>query len=81
MAASFAGCEALHLCNLIAQLTDQRLEPTVVYYDNQSCIKFSKNPVFHKSKHIDIQYHFLRDSLKGCSGPSMLLQTRRLQTF
>jgi hypothetical protein len=36
-----------------------------VYCDNQSCIKLSENPVFHdRSKHIDIQYHFLRDRVQ-----------------
>jgi hypothetical protein len=55
MAASSTCCEAIWLCKLIAKLIDQMLEPTVVYYDNQSCIKLSKNPVFHDhSKHIDI---------------------------
>eukprot|EP00253_Pinus_taeda_P014202 PITA_14202 len=39
-----------------------RMDPTVIYYDNQSCIKLSENPVFHdRSKHINIQYHHLRD--------------------
>ena len=34
----------------------------MIYCDNQSCIKLSKNPFFHdQSKHIDIQYHHLRD--------------------
>jgi energy-converting hydrogenase A subunit M len=34
----------------------------VIYCDNQSCIKLSKNPVFHDwSKHIEIRYHFIRD--------------------
>ena len=38
------------------------LDPTVIYCDNQSCIKLSINHVFHdRSKHIDIQYHHLRD--------------------
>ena len=36
--------------------------PTVIYCDNQSCIKLSENPIFHdRSKHIDIRYHHLRD--------------------
>jgi len=31
------------------------MDPTVIYCDNQSCIKLSENPVFHdRSKHIDI---------------------------
>jgi ATP sulfurylase len=39
-----------------------QLRPTVIYCDNQSCIKHSENPVFHdRSKHIEIRYHFIRD--------------------
>ena len=34
----------------------------IVYFDNQSCVKLSENPVFHdKSKHIEIKYHYIRD--------------------
>jgi hypothetical protein len=34
----------------------------VVHCDNQSCIKLTKNPVFHdRSKHIDMRYHYIRD--------------------
>jgi hypothetical protein len=41
------------------------LDPTVIYCDNQSCIKLSINPVFHdRSKHIDIRYHHLRDCVQ-----------------
>ena len=33
-----------------------------VFCDNMSAINLSKNPVQHsKSKHIEIQYHFIRD--------------------
>ena len=33
-----------------------------VFYDNTNAINLSKNPVQHlKSKHIEIQYHFIRD--------------------
>ena len=47
---------------ILVGLFDQRMDPTVIYCDNQSCIKLSENPVFHdRSKHIDIQYHHLRD--------------------
>ena len=32
----------------------------LVYIDNHSCVKLSKNPVFHdKSKHIEIKYHYI----------------------
>jgi hypothetical protein len=33
-----------------------------LYYDNLSAIGISKNPIQHsKTKHIDIQHHFIRD--------------------
>lgn len=38
---------------------------TVVYYDNCSTIKLSKNQVMHgRSKHIDVRFHLLRDLCK-----------------
>ncbi len=34
--------------------------------DNQSAIKLAENPEFHKrSKHIDIQYHFIRECVEN----------------
>ena len=43
-------------------LFGQELRPTIIHYDNQSCIRLSENPVFHdRSKHIEIRYHFIRD--------------------
>ncbi|GKA06395.1 putative reverse transcriptase, RNA-dependent DNA polymerase [Tanacetum coccineum] len=36
---------------------------TKIYIDNESTIYIVKNPVFHsKTKHIEIRYHFIRDS-------------------
>jgi hypothetical protein len=65
MAASMASCEAIWLRKLLAGLFDQELDPTVIYCDNQSCIKLSENPVFHdRSKHIEIRYHFIRDRVQ-----------------
>ena len=47
---------------ILVGLFDHRMDPTVIYCDNRSCIKLSENPLFHdRSKHIDIQYHHLRD--------------------
>ena len=43
----------------------QLMELTVIYCDNEICIKISENPIFHnKSKNIDIQYHHLRDCVE-----------------
>eukprot|EP00253_Pinus_taeda_P022059 PITA_22059 len=62
MAASEAACEAIWMRKILVGLFGQMMDPTVIYCNNQSCIKLSKNPVFHdKSKHIDIWYHHLRD--------------------
>ena len=33
--------------------------------DNQSAIFLAKNPAYHsKTKHIDVQYHFVRDMIE-----------------
>jgi hypothetical protein len=62
MATSQASCEAIWLHKLLFGLFFHELRPTVIHYDNQSCIKLSKNLVFHdRSKHIDIKYQFIRD--------------------
>ena len=46
-------------------LFGQRLRPTMIYCDNQSCIKLVENPVFHdRSKNIEIRYHFVRDCVQ-----------------
>ena len=65
MAASQASCEAIWLRKMLVGLFGQRLRPTVIYCDNQSCIKLTENPVFHdRSKHIEIKYHFIRDCVQ-----------------
>ena len=62
MAASQAACEAIWMRKILVGLFDQRMDPAVIYCDNQSCIKIFENPVFHDwSKHIDNWYHHLRD--------------------
>ena len=61
MAASLAACKAIWMRKILVKLFGSHLDPTVIYCDNQSCIKLSVNLVFHdRSKHIDIQYHHIR---------------------
>jgi hypothetical protein len=61
IAASVASREAVRFQKLLVGLFDLELEPTLIHYDNQSCIKLSENHVFHdKSKHIEIKYHYIR---------------------
>lgn len=39
-------------------------EPTIIYEDNMGCIGMSENPIMHqRSKHIDIRFHFLRETV------------------
>ena len=39
MAASLAACEAIWMRKILVGLFGSHLEPTVIYCDNQSCIK------------------------------------------
>jgi hypothetical protein len=61
MAASQDACEAIWMRKILVGLFGSHLDPKVIHYDNQSCIKLSINHVFHDiSKHIYIQYHHIR---------------------
>eukprot|EP00253_Pinus_taeda_P021894 PITA_21894 len=65
MAASLAACDAIWMRKILVGLFGSHLEPTMIYCDNQSCIKLSADPVFHdRSKHIDIRYHHTRDCVQ-----------------
>jgi hypothetical protein len=79
MAANTTSCEAIWLCKLLAGLFDQELDPMIIYYDNQSCIKLSENPVFHdRSKHIEIKYHFIRDMIQKGSSEAPIYSHRSI---
>jgi hypothetical protein len=65
IAACDACMEAVWLRTLVSGLFDQVLDSTMIYCDNQSCVKLSENPVFHdRSKHIEIKYYFLCDKVQ-----------------
>jgi hypothetical protein len=54
--------EAVWLQKLLSRLFGLGLEATCIWCDNQSCMKLSKNPVFHdRSKHIQIRYYYITD--------------------
>ena len=41
------------------------MDATCIHCDNHSCVKLSKNPVFHdKSKYINIKYHYIKDMVQ-----------------
>jgi hypothetical protein len=66
VAAASTSSQAIWLRRLLEFLhNNQQQGPTLIYCDNMSTIKLSKNPVLHgRSKHIDVRFHFLRDLCK-----------------
>ena len=65
IALSVAIREAVWLQNLLIDLFDHEMDSTIIHCDNQSCVKLSKNLVFHyKSKHIEIKYHYIKDMVQ-----------------
>jgi hypothetical protein len=64
IAACEACTEAVWLRKLIYGLFDQVPDSTIIYCDNQSCIRLSKHREFHEwSKHIEIKYYFIQDKV------------------
>ena len=57
--------EVAYLTRLLNDILNVDFEPVEIKNDNQGTIALAKNPVkHHKSKHIDIRYHFIRDYLR-----------------
>ena len=68
MAQTQAAKEAIWLTRLLAEL-DVGLglpsKPVLIKADNQGAIALTKDPRFHsRTKHIDIQWHFVRDQVE-----------------
>jgi hypothetical protein len=65
IAPSVASREEVWLRKLLSYLFSVEMEPTIIHFDNQSCIKISKNHVFHdRSKHIEMRYHYVQDMVQ-----------------
>jgi len=61
IARAHAAKEVVWLRQLLSKLGQGTRYPTTLLIDNQSAIAIAKNPEFHdQTKHIDVQYHFLR---------------------
>lgn len=59
-----AGKKAILLQKILKELgfIDYSPFPILIYKDNQENIVFAKNPEFHcRTKHINIQYHWIQD--------------------
>ena len=65
VAACSTSYEAVWLRKLLYDLFDLMLDATYIFCDNQSCVKFYKNPVFHgRLKYIKIKYHYIKDMVQ-----------------
>lgn len=58
-------CQAMCLRRILETLQHPQDKCIVILCDSSSTIKLSRNTVMHgKSKHIDVNFHFLRDLVK-----------------
>lgn len=65
VSAAFGACQAVWLRNVLEEMGSSQEDGTVLFCDNSSTIKLSKNPVLHgRSKHIHVRFHFLRELVK-----------------
>lgn len=56
--------EIIWLRYLFANLNYPQANPTSIYEDNKGTIALAENPTIHnRTKHIDIQYHFIREKI------------------
>ena len=65
MALKEAIKEYIYLISILEQLNIQNNKKHYLFTDSQSAIELANNPEHHaKSKHIDIQYHFVRENIQ-----------------
>ena len=83
MAMKEAIKEAIYLANIFNYINIQLglgylpNIPTILV-DNESAIKLGQNPEFHKrSKHIDIQYHYIREAIQEGKVKLTYINTKR----
>lgn len=65
VSAAYGACQAMWIRNVLEEIGFRQKEGTLMFCDNSSTIKLSRNPVLHgRSKHIHVRYHFLRELVK-----------------
>ena len=65
VAVATCACQAIWMKRILKEIGHEQDEEIVLFCDNTSTIKLSKNAVMHgKSKHIRVRYHFLRELTK-----------------
>ena len=75
--------EAIYLANIFNYINIQlglgyQPNTPTILVDNESAIKLGQNPEFHKrSKHIDIQYHYIREAIQEGKVKLTYINTKR----
>ena len=65
IALAAAAQEATWMRKLMKDFHESQAEPVTIYEDNQSAICIANNPQsHHKTKHVDIKYHYVRDKVQ-----------------
>lgn len=60
-----ATCEITWILGVLKDLGAQVGKPVILYCDNKATNDIAANPVFHeKTKHIEIDCHFVRDKIQ-----------------
>lgn len=55
------------LRDIWAELTDSIIDPSRLFTDNQGALALAQSGAYHaRTKHIDIQYHYIREAVKNC---------------
>ena len=62
ISAAYASQEVVCLRQLLDELGEPTICATVLYKDNQGCIKLASSEIINtRTKHVDIKYHHVRD--------------------
>src|SRR5438045_4617060 len=66
MALTQAAKESIWIQRFLGELGCTAKSANLIYGDNQGSIALAKNPEYHaRTKHIDIQYHFIRKCVQN----------------
>ena len=57
-----AGTQALWIREVLQEIEEKQIHPTMIFCHNMSAMKLSKNPIHNSmKKHFNLKYHFIRD--------------------
>lgn len=79
IALSEACKETIWLQRILLDMQQKFETPTVIYEDNQSCLKLIQNQkLSNRTKHIDTRYHFVKDHIEKGAITCTYLETEKM---